>query len=99
MATLSQLINALGDTIEELDDGPERDKLVQQQETLADQLDELIKKNVKADTPKYLQATADLESANKALVAAHQDVKKVAETITKIAQVIDVLAQLAANVK
>ena len=99
MASLIQLIEDLGDQIVKLPLGEQRTTLVKQQQTLQDKLDELVAANVSAATPKYVQATAQLDAANKALVAAHGDVKKVAATITQIAEVIDLLAQLAANVK
>ena len=99
MASLMQLIEDLGDQIVKLPLGEQRTKLAVQQEELEDQLDVLVATNVSAATTKYLEATAKLDAANKALVAAHEDVKKVAATITQIAEVIDLLAQLAANVK
>jgi len=97
MATLRQLIDTLGDEIVKLPLGEQRSHLVQQQEKLQDELDELVQKNVKTDTPKYQSAIAKLEGANQALVAAHQDVQQVAATISKIAEVIGVLAEIAAS--
>jgi|SRR5581483_4185358 len=96
MATLLQLIDALGDEIVKLPLGKARSQLVQQQGKLHDLLDELVQKNVQIDTPKYKAAIGKLDGANQALAAAHADVQQVAATIQKIAEVIGVLAEIAA---
>ena len=97
--SLARLISNLTDLIEELDDGPRRNRLIKQQKALAMRLQKLIDKNVRTDTPVYKNATAALDEANDSLVAAREDIQETAETITKIAEVIGALGELAANLK
>jgi len=94
---LPQTISQLTDLIDDLPDGPQRDELIRQQRVLGRQLQTLINRNVREDTSRYLAATAALEKTNAALVSARADIRKVAETITAVAQAVEAIAALAAS--
>jgi hypothetical protein len=97
--SLSKTISSLTDLIRALPDGAQRDRLVQQQNDLIDQLQALIDNVVPQDTDKYRAATAALEKVNTSLVAARQNIANVARTISQIAEVVGIVGELAASVE
>ncbi len=56
----------------------------------------LVETNVDKDTAQYRAATAGLAEANAAIEAAKRDLKKVADTINRLARAIDAVGKLAA---
>jgi hypothetical protein len=95
--SLSRMISDLTDLILKAPSGPQRDQLVAQQQALAQQLHVLIDETVDQNTAEYVRATAALQGANNALIAARADIQKVAETINKVAEVVAAVAEVAAK--
>ena len=84
----TDMLTKLQELILGMPPGEEKNKLKQQRQELSDIIKKLVEKNVRKDTAKYNQITAQLENANASIQDAIKDIKKIGETINTIASVI-----------
>jgi flagellin-specific chaperone FliS len=93
---LSRASDAILDLILTTPDIEQKKKLREQLTVILDVTGKLVEANVKKNTQEYIAATNRLNEVNDAIKEAISDLTKVADTIIKIAKVIEVLGKLAA---
>lgn len=94
-AELQQLSHLLEVLIIKESDIKTAEKLRELHQEVLNMIRKLVDANVASATEEYVAAREGVEQANTEVLAAIQDLAKVAETINTIAKVVDVLGKLA----
>lgn len=95
---LAVMMQALADAIDRTPDKAQRDQLLAKQGEVHAQLQPLIDRTVRQNIVEYWQATSAVNRAIAALKGTQQDIAKVAQEIDMLAQVVSALSKLASAV-